>query len=162
MATTTTYTAIRDHSIALLEAATPRLLVQHPFRRAPRHRSILEWAPSAGSAALRKFEFRRGDEDLADPEHYGPTVLERDETMRLRVAYPRMPSLYGTGELDELERVMRSDLTLFRDVIYSGSNYLAGQSLAKIEPDEPDRLDDRCWFANIVIRLRYSEAVATS
>jgi hypothetical protein len=160
MATTTTYTAIRDNSIALLEAATPYKLAQLKFRRSPRHRSILDWAPSAGSAALRAFEFRR-ESELEDPGLY-LTVIERDEEMRLTVAYPVLPSLYGSDELDELECVMRSDLTLFRDVLFSGSNYLAGQSLAFIAPADPDRSDERVWFANVIVRLRFSEAVTTS
>jgi hypothetical protein len=161
MATTTTYHAIRDNSIALLEAATPYKLVQHLFRRAPRHRDIRDWAPESGTAALRAFELRRGD-DLPDAAHLGTGAQEREETMLLSIAYPVLVALYGEGELDELECVMRSDATLVRDVLFSGNNYLAGQSLALVTPETPDRSDERCWFQDYRVQLIFTELITPS
>lgn len=155
---TTTYEAIRDNCIRLLEEATPYRLSQLVFRRAPRHREIRDWAPGVGSAALRKFQMQRGDGDLEEPQHLPPFAFEREETMLVTVAYPVLPALYGRDELDELECVMRQDATLVRDVLFAPTNYVDEQWLAYVTPRPPDRDDERCWFQVFEIRLIYSEA----
>ena len=158
MAFTTTFELISANYLTLLEQATPYELVQHALRRGPRDKDLREWAKQAGSAAFRKFEIRRGDLDLEDPESMGVAVRELEEEMVITIAYPVLPALYGTGELDDLENVMRSDATLIRDVVYDGHSYLVGQSGAKVKDLEPDRGDDRCWFQSYSVVLTYSEA----
>jgi hypothetical protein len=154
----TTYDAIRDSYITLLERATPYELPTHAYRRAPRRYDLLEWAASVGSASLRAFEMVRGEDDIEEPEHEGTGTLERDEVMTITVAYPVLPALYGADELDDLECVMRSDVRRIREVVQSGSNFLAGQSRGHVTPNEPDRTDDRVWFQSFRVELTYSES----
>lgn len=156
MAVTTTYAAIRDQQIAKIEALTPTLLSQLLFRRAPRRYELAVWAESAGSAALRKFEIR-GDESEPDPNLFDPTALERHEEAVILIAYPVMPALYGTDDLDEMEKVIRSDAHQVRDAVFSSGNYLAGQYAAFAGPGKTVR-GDRVWYREIAVTLQYLES----
>lgn len=156
MAVTTTYAAIRDQQIAKIEALTPALLSQLLFRRAPRRYELAVWAEGAGSAALRKFEIRQASSS-PDPNLFDPTALERHEEAVILIAYPVLPALYGTDDLDELEKVMRSDAHQVRDVVFSPGNYLAGQYAAFVEIEEPER-GDRVWFQALRCELIYLES----
>jgi hypothetical protein len=157
MATTTTWHAIRDNWSTLIEAVTPDDLVNVPFRRAPRHLEIRNWAVNAGSAAARKFQFRRGDPG-DEPEVQDPSVLERMEITRLTIAYPVLVGLYGTDDLNDLECLMRDDASRVREVLLSGSAYLAGHSLGWPTIAEPDRELDGVWFQDFDIEMRFVEA----
>lgn len=157
MATTTTWTLIRDNYHTKLDAITPTLLSQFLFRRAPTNHRLIDWAPDNGSAAFRRYEFSR-DGVVADPLLFDPTALERQEDLVLLVAYPVKVALYGSAELDDLESVIRSDARQLRDVIFSAGNYLAGQSAAFVEIEPTDRRDDRVWFLTLRAELHFLEA----
>lgn len=157
MPTTTTFAAIRDNYITLIEALTPTKLADKLFRRSPRHRRLGDWALGSGSAALRGFELV-GEEAVPDPNLFDPSALERVEHMVLMVAYPVQVALYGRDDLDELEAVTRSDARQLRDLVYSAGNYLAGQSAAFVEILPLDRGDDRVWFRSFDVVLHYLEA----
>lgn len=156
MATTTTYAAIRDNCITKIEALVPSLLSQFSFRRAPRRHELAVWADGAGSAALRTFEIRQASSS-PDPNLFDPTALERHEEAVLLIAYPVLPALYGTDDLDELEKVMRSDAHQLRDLVFSAGNYVAGQNACFVEIEEPDR-GDRVWFQGLRLTLLYLES----
>lgn len=144
--------------IAKIEALTPTRITGSDllFRRSPTHRRLRPWAVGAGSAALRKFEFvRQGAEDR---EVEDPTAFERNETVLLTVAYPVDVALYGTGELDELDAVMRQDAAQLRDALFSAGNYLPGQHCAFPDIQPPDQTDDRCWFQSLRILVIFTEA----
>lgn len=156
MAVTTTYAAIRDNYITKIEALAPSLLSQLAFRRGPRRHELAVWADGAGSAALRKFEIRLAS-GTPDPNLFDPTALERHEEAVLLIAYPVMTALYGTDELDELEKVMRSDARQLRDLVFSAGNYVAGQNAAFVEIEEPER-GLRVWLQPLRIALLYLES----
>lgn len=156
MAVTTTYAAIRDNYIRLIEAITPTLLSQLAFRRGLRRQELEVWAESAGSAALRKFEIRL-DGDVEDPNTMDFTDADRYEDAEILIAYPVLPALYGTDDLDEMEKVMRSDARQVRDVVFSPGNYLSGQSAAFVEIRKPER-GDRVWFQPLRLSLIYLES----
>lgn len=156
MAVTTTYAAIRDNYIRLIEAITPTLLSQLAFRRGLRRQELEVWADGAGSAAFRKFEIRQAS-GSADPNLLDPTALERHEEAVILLAYPVLPALYGTDDLDEMEKVMRSDAHQVRDAVFSPGNYLAGQYAAFVEIEEPDR-GDRVWYQPLRVTLMYLES----
>lgn len=160
MATTTTYPAIRDNYITLLQAATPSLLPEYSFHRVPRHLDLREWAVDVGSAAFRAFAIVRGDAPLDEPPHQDPSAFERSEVATLVIAYPVLPALYGTDDLNSLEHLIRTDLTLIRRVLWT-NNYIAGQSLGWLDPKEPER-QEFTWFQPIEIQLQYTESQSLS
>lgn len=155
MAATTTYADIRDNYIRLIEAITPTLLSQLAFRRGPRDKELAEWA-GGNSAALRKFEIRLAG-DVQDPDVMDFNDADRFEEAEILIAYPVLPALYGRDDLDELEKVMRSDARQVRDVVFSPGNYLAGQSAAFVEIMQPER-GDRVWFQPLRLTLLYLES----
>lgn len=161
MPTTTTYSAIRDNYIAVLEALTPTRLTNHRFRRSPRDMRIRQWAPQVGSGAMRHFEFIRGDL-VADPIVMDPSAVERDEDMILTVAYPAKFALYGRNDIDDMETVMRTDAQIIRDLMFSSSSYLPGHSAGFPQLELTDRADQRCWFNVFRISLIYTETQSLS
>lgn len=157
MATTTTYAAIRDHQIALIEALVPTLQSQYRFRRGSKRQSLVKMASEKPTSAfLRAFEFRR-DTNAPDPTIQDPDARETRETATLTVAYPVQPSLYGADELDDMEELIRSDARQIRDVLFSPDSYLAGQSIAKVTILGIDRSLEAIWFQSFGIELVYTE-----
>jgi hypothetical protein len=158
MATTTTYALIRDHQIALIEALVPAIQSQHRFRRGSKRQPLVEMASDKPSSAfLRRFEIRR-ELNASDPAIQDPDARETSEAATLTVAYPMLPSLYGEGELDDMEEAMRSDARLIRDALFSPDSYLAGQSIAKVTIQGIDRSRPTIWFQTFGIDLVYTEA----
>ena len=157
MATTTTYAAIRDNWITLIEALTPAVLPEYKFRRAPRHKYLDDFASETGSAAMRAFSIELEDQD-PDPFTMPFETVERNERALISVAYPVAPALYGRTDFDEMEVVMRRDARQIRDLLFSSSSYLAGQSAAFPARQTLDRGDDHTWFLTLRVSLIYTEA----
>jgi hypothetical protein len=163
MATTTDFWSIRDNCITKLEAATPAFLSNYPFRRAPRHVDFADWVASVGfsSACLRTFQINRADIDPEEPlSHQDPSAFEREETAHLVLAYPLLPALYGSGDLNSLDSLIRSDLTVIRRALFTNI-YLPGQSRGWLEPRDPVRTDE-VWYQPIDILLTYTESQTLS
>lgn len=156
MPTTTTYDAIRDNYIAKLMALTPTILSELKFQRNQWDEQLRDAAAGNGSSAIRVFEFQRGKAE--EPPYEDPQAFERNEQMLLLVAYPTLLAFYGRDDLDDVEKVMRRDAAQIRDCIFSGGNYLAGQSAAFVEIMTPDRADPRVWFQQFTISLIYTES----
>jgi hypothetical protein len=158
--TTVAYHDLRDNMIVLIEALTPRLVGSVAFREVPEKRDIVKFASTAGSAAFRKFEVRRHpDKSAEEPPYLDPSAYERNEYVRIAMAYPVLPGLYGfAADDDDIDQVMRSDAGQIRDEIFSPSNYLAGQSLAQVTIEAPDRQSETVFYQYLTVLLIYTEA----
>ena len=157
MATTTTFAAIRDNMVTVIQALTPASLPDTTFKRLPANHELRTWALQNGSTAVfRRFQVLRGGSEeapLLDPD-----AFERNEAAFLSVASPAPPGLGGPDDLQDLDDIMRADARALRDAIFSADNYLAGQSLASVTIEAPDRSDDAVWFQDFTIQLIYLEA----
>jgi hypothetical protein len=157
MATTTTYAAIRDEQIRLLEALTPSSMSDKPFRRASKRDRLRKWAAKTPStAALRRFEISRGP--ASDAPIVSTGASQTIEMVGITVAYPVLPSLYGSDELDDLDEVMRADAAQIRDALFSIDSYIAGHSITRVEIEAPDRGLDTVWFQDFTATVAYTEA----
>ena len=155
---TTDYWTIRDNMILKIEALTPSLLVGDPFRRSKQREGLREWAGrTASTAVLRRFDVRR-PAPAPDPNVLNSARLVRNETIRVEVAYPVDVALYGTADIDDIEKVMRSDARQIRDCIFSAGNYVDGQHAAFVSIEEPDQASDRVWFQAFTVEIIYNEA----
>lgn len=157
MPTTTTYAAIRDNFIALIEALTPATQADKKFRRSLRREALRENALQNGSASFRAFEITL-EESEPDREVMDPSALERNETCLLTVAYPVTLGLYGNNDRDDIESVMRADARQLRDLLFSSSSYLAGHSASFPTRLPFDRENENVWFMTLSIQLIYTEA----
>lgn len=155
---TTTYAAIRDRQIRLIEALVPAVIPKARFRRGHQHIPLKTWASTqgVGSAALRRFEIVRNG--VSDPPLLDPAAREVREETLISVAYPTLAAHYGPDRLDDLEEIMRSDARQIRDVVFSYANYLPGQSLAQVTILQPDRAFAPVWFQDFSVSLIYTEA----
>jgi hypothetical protein len=154
---TTTWPAIRDALTARLRALTPTLLSQITFDPAPTAYDLDDWTFRLGahSDLLRKFQWRYVTTE--DPPYLEADVCERNDTVRLSIAYPVLPSLYGAQELDDLEAVMRSDAKLIRDLLSLGDAVADAQKigLVTILPPETEGL---VWMQRLDVVVTYHEA----
>jgi len=162
-ATTTTFWAIRDNISSLIEGLTPDFLAEseHKFREVlPGSKSVVEFALNAGSAGFRKFDVTRGNDDVAQPGLCDPSLIERKEQAIITVAYPALPGLYGSADLNDAEKVIRSDAHKIHDVVFSPSYYLGGQNAAFVTILPLDTSDDRVWFQRLKVDLIYLESLS--
>jgi len=157
MTVSTTWFDIRDNYITKIKALSPTLLSNLPFDQCDTRYELRDFASKAGSAGLRKFEFDRIG-PVQDAPFFDFSVKETNEGMRLTVAYPTMRALYGRNDLNEMDKVLRSDARQLRDLIFSGGNYLAGQSAGFVTIQEVDKSNPDCWFSLIDVQLIYTEA----
>lgn len=155
---TTTIAAIRDRITTVIEAATPASApVPDLFRYVPeRSQSLVEWiVENAGSACFRKFDIRRVGPAVQLADH--GSEVQREESLRITIAYPRLPGLYGET-LDEMEDVIRGDAGQIHDLVASTSTLISGWSATiNIVIDEPSR-DESVWLQTITLTASYCEA----
>lgn len=157
MPTTTTFWDIRDNYVTLITALTPTFLPQIKFDQQPNNIELRTFTDLAGSAALRKFDFERSG-DATEPPYMDWPVMERNEGMRLTVAYPTLYALYGRSDLNDIDKVVRSDARQLRDTLFGQINYLPGQSACFVVIKEVDKSDPSCWFQVFECSLIYTEA----
>ena len=156
--TTTTYDAIRDQMATTLHGLTPTLLSNRLFEEhLPKRRRLRDHAAQhPGEELFRSFEIRRGA--ATEPGLLDPDAVLRNETVTVTVAYPTLLALYGTDDLDEVERLIRGDARQIRDAVFSAGNYVSGQLAAlPIELDAPDTSDADCYFQEIAFTAIYYE-----
>ncbi|SRR6266540_702334 len=161
MATTTTFGAIRNQIVSVIEALTPATMnrAEDKFRRCPDKRQLLEtWAIAhASDGCFRKFDLRRSG-DLTDPEVLDPSAIMRRELATLTMAYPVAPALYGPNDLDSMEDVIASDAQQVRDAVFSPGNLLTGQIASIVTIHDVDRADESVWFQRFTLEIIYYHA----
>lgn len=156
---TTSIGAIRSQLTTVIEAATPtNAPINELFRYVPERAQMLtEWVEeNCGSACFRRFDIRRVGpaEELAD---HG-TEIQRNESLMITIAYPRLPGLYGDS-LDDMEDTIRNDARQLRDICLSTSTLISGWSaVTDISIDEPNRDDSDVWLQTITLTANYCEA----
>jgi hypothetical protein len=91
-----------------------------------------------------------------DATYFDWQTREVNESMRLTIAYPTLWSLYGRADLNEMDKVIRSDAAQLRDLIFSGGNYLPAQSAAFVRILEVDKSNPLCWYQYLDIDLIYT------
>ena len=161
MATTTTFHAIRDNIAGLIRAIAPEFMAAEGqgFNLVPDRRDLRKLAATPTSALFRMFEVRRHpDRAPEEPPWMDPSAYERNEWLRITVAYPVLPEMYGADRDDDIEKVMASDASLIRDAVFSPGDYVAGQSLARVSIGAPDTADDRVWFQILDVQLTYTKS----
>lgn len=156
--TTTTYDAIRDKMAATIQGLTPGVLSNRLFEEyAPKRMRLRDHAAAhPGEELFRMFEIRRGT--ATEPGLIDPDALLRNEVVTVSIAYPLLLALYGTEDLDEVERVIRRDARQVRDVLFSSGNYVSGQLAAlPTDMDAIDMGDPECWFQDLSFTVIYYE-----
>ena len=161
MATTTTFGAIRNQIVTVVEALTPTLMnrLEDKFRRCPDKTMKLEtWALEHGiDSCFRKFDLRISG-SVTDPEVLDPAVHRRTQSATLTMAYPVNPAMYGPNDLDSMEDVIASDAAQIRDAVFSPGNLLAGHLANMVTIEDVDREDDRVWFQRFTLSIIYYHA----
>jgi hypothetical protein len=125
---TTTFEAIRDAQLVVIEALTPSQHADKPFRR---HREAVEFM--AWIAANPKACFRRLQALSNFDMEQGPTADGSVEgcrhSMELRIAYPLSMGKYGAANQLDMEDLMKQDLHQIDAAIglNGGANYVSSQ-----------------------------------
>ena len=166
MATTTTFNAIRNKIYTNVLALTPVLLTANGQRfewfRLGHQMPLRQWALENPSACFRKFDMltisTKVDLGLLDPG----TKWSAVDAM-LTVAYHKAPTLVSASAVDVavatdmviLEDMMERDASKIYDAIVAGSNYVAGQQLAEVAIEPPDRSDPLVWFQDLRVTVSF-------
>lgn len=156
---TTTYKAIRDNMITLVEALAPTSLSSTKFRRYRSPQDFRAWAEAHPAASLRQFDIR--DVSAHAPPPVSNTLVEEEEaTAELAVAYPHEWSKYGPKYGLSLEDVMDQDRRAIESEIgiRGYGNYVAGQSLC--ETDSSPEWGAKVSFLVFTCHLTYYRSVA--
>lgn len=141
----------------VLEALTPALSTSQNFERSRvRNKLLADWADGTSSIQFRKFEWLRSG-PAGEPLVLLPDVILRIEQATLTVAYPNMPALYGSDDLDSMEDLIRSDAKQLRDALISPGNLVSGCCAVLPTILEPQR-DEKIWFQSIICELTYYES----
>lgn len=160
---TTTWRAIRAHyagtmtARGVLEGLTPTLAQDIAFERSRvRNKPLRRWADGKTSAQMRKFEWSRTSQ-ATEPLVLLPDTIMRVEQATLTLAYPVMPALYGTEDLDSMEDLIRLDAAQLRDALISPGNLPDGVCAVLPTIAVPDR-GDFIWFQEISCEVQYYES----
>lgn len=141
----------------VLEQLTPTVATDRGFERSHvRNKLLREWADGKTSIQFRKFEWLRTG-PATEPHVLLPDTILRVEQATVTIAYPVMPALYGTDDLDSMEDVMRADARQFRDALIDPGNLVDGCAAVLPTIEAPER-DPFIWFQSIVCELTYYES----
>jgi hypothetical protein len=162
MASSTTFGAIRNKVITVVEALTPSVMnrPEDRFRRCPDKRQMLEaWAAEhASDNCFRKFDYRVSG-SLTDPEILDFQVILRKHLSLLTMSYPVAPALYGPNDLDSMEDVIASDAAQLRDAIFDPNNLVGAGHIANVVTiEDVDRGNPAVWFQRFTIEVTYYHA----
>jgi hypothetical protein len=159
---TTTFALIRTRYAGVstqrgvIEELIPTVATDRRFERSrARNKALREWADGKSSIQFRKFEWMRSG-PAVEPNVLLPDVILRIEQATLTVAYPVLPGLYGTDDLDSMEDVIRADARQIRDVLLDPGNLVDGCAAVLPTINDPDR-DDSIWFQTFTCELTYYE-----
>lgn len=152
---TTTVPLIRAQLVTVIEGLTPTRLTDYPFRRADRRTPFPEWV-TKNSGKVRTFDIQSVSSGF-EGEFIHPTQIVRDEPFSIMVAYPRLPGLAGTDDLDSLRDMMREDVRVIRDAVFDSSNYLSGV-LLQGPPVASFSEDGEVWFSVLDFTVKFYEA----
>lgn len=160
---TTTLGAIRAQfcgsttARGVLEALTPTVSSDRGFERSRvRNKTLRDWADGKSSIQFRKFDWLRTGA-VTEPFVLLPDVIQRIEQVAVTIAYPNMPALYGTDDVDSMEDVIRADARQFRDALLSPGNLISGAIAVLPTIAEPER-GEAVWFQEIRCEVQYYEA----
>jgi hypothetical protein len=121
----TTYEAIRDRQIVLVEALTPTSMSATGFRVSRDTEDFRGWADKSDVAAFRRFSISEFfSEDL--PEVSDESEEWIDGTQEIDIAYDKgKGSKYGRGRRRDMNDIMREDEHLIRKALgaYGRGNY---------------------------------------
>lgn len=140
----------------LIEGITPTYASDRRFERSHvRNKRLRDWADGKGSIQFRKFEFTRAG-PAVEPNVLLPDTILRYERALVTIAYPILPALYGSEDLDSMEDLIREDARQVRDVLLDPDNLQDGVSAVLPTILEPER-DESVWFQGIDCELIYYE-----
>lgn len=128
---TTTFDAVRDQMISVIEALVPASLPQDRFRRALGERADLRaWALEYPDACFRRFDILDAS-DYAAPIVSDGVIDQVEAVARVVVAYPSSGK-FGDQNRRDAMGVMRADRHQIDDAIglHGGANTVAGQTTA--------------------------------
>lgn len=149
----TTFEAIRDHLIGLLEALTPTDKLDVRFRQAAKRYAIRDIPPN--SAALRKFDCRW--DGSTGTEINDCQDVERTDTFVISMAYPVGQALYGRGGRDDHETLVRRDVSLIRDLLLTQGSWPSGCNQVRLNIPPPIRTE-KLWIQQYRCQLVFLEA----
>lgn len=124
----TSFEAIRDRQIAIIQALTPSMLAGNKFRVALDEIDFRDWADAKPLAAFRRFTIADLFE-YEDPEVSGGDVEFVRTREEIAIAYPR-DYRYGTDNSRDASDCMRSDMRQINTAvgIWGTNNYVAGST----------------------------------
>lgn len=155
---TTTFDTIAENYYAKFLLLTPRgglTDAGKKFDRSTRRQPLRVWA-SGDSACLRKLELSQ-DRVIDDERILHPSTGERKVEATLTVAYPVLPALYGTREIDDMNEVMDQDASHLRDTLIAPPNFVSGQNLCHVTSWDFDRGSDTVWFLVMHLEITFFE-----
>jgi hypothetical protein len=124
----TTFATVRDKMVTLLEGLTPLRNAAQPFRRHRDPADFSAWVEAHPEACLRRFELETA---LAlEPAPFTDGLVENTEqVVRVRVAYPRSPGLYGPENERDHEDLLEVDVAQIDEAIgkHAGPDYVNEQ-----------------------------------
>lgn len=157
--TTTTFAAIRDTYATALASGTPDLVPDRKLVRAKQSVRLRDWPAVATEAGFRAFEITRSGGE--EPPLLDPAAYLRQEVLTVTAAYPLLLAIYGAADLDDVEKLIRSDARQIRDGLLAAGNYTSGQQGAiPLSLPEPERDNPEVWFQSISVTVYYYEAQA--
>jgi hypothetical protein len=140
----------------LIEALTPTLLADKPFTRSRRRQPLRAWAMGR-SNCLRHFEWV-SEADVEVLGVHGQDSRMVREFATLTVAYPMLPAITGTDEIDAIEDLMRSDARQIHDCLFSPANLFADLYAVLPVIQAPER-GEEVSFQSFRVEIQYREAM---
>ncbi len=128
----TTFATVRDQMVALLEAVTPARLAGQKLRRHRDPQPFPAWVEAHPEGCLRRFEIV-GDLAL-EPSPFTDGLVEQSEQgVRVQIAYPRSPGLYGPENERDFDDLIDADFAQIDEAIgkFAHPDYVAEQHLAE-------------------------------
>ena len=164
MPDTTTLATIMSRYVTDIKAITPSRRSGDLFDRCPKRYPLRTWAvrQNQSSSVFRRFDVRRGG-PTENPYQYDPGSKYTVESVLISVAYPILPDLYRTGEVPDddmdMESLIYSDAHQIWEVVFNGSNYVAGEQFSNPTINEPET-DGNVVFQTISVSTLYVRAVS--
>lgn len=156
----TTFNAIRDQQLTLIEALTPSKHAGVKFRRHREATPFMAWVEANPKGCFRKFEVLRNWDDEQRPTADG-SLEGASHTMEVRVAYPLEMGLYGSENERDMEELLDQDRRLIDAAIglNGGTNYVSNQHLCQSTAHSSEDAGDAARVLSITFSLLYDRSV---
>ena len=124
----TTFQAIRDNQITLIEALTPSTFATRLYRRFPAEQELDTWADANPAACFRKFDIINSHDSLP-PEASNTDVEIREQGLVVAIAYAHDFGAFGEENKLELDDIIEQDKYQIDDTIglRGYTNYVSSQ-----------------------------------